>query len=197
MSVTISESEHQILVRLSQSREETLEELIAGLAAEDGEIEQNLEALRRRGLVFLGLENRYKPFRQVVVVRMTKKGKMFLQQYPRQVISVPETKPATVEIEDGSDTLAPEFQTLRWETTKQLQNLFKPIIATIDSSKDLSGYEKEDLKKKVAEFQQAIVRMDRSEFVDIRSYFSKYFPLVIDGLDDPQINEIILKTFGV
>jgi hypothetical protein len=85
MSMQLSNSERSILAHLSKKKGMTVEELAVELSMDYQKTMPDLELLRKQGLATLGLENRYKPFRQVIVASITVKGRAFLQQ--RQVTS--------------------------------------------------------------------------------------------------------------
>ena len=83
MSVEMSNTERSILTYLSKRKEVTVEELSTLLSVDYQKTLMDLELLRKRGLIILGMENRYKPFRQVILASITGKGRSFLQKSPK------------------------------------------------------------------------------------------------------------------
>jgi len=71
MCTELSHGERSILAHLSKKKELTVEELSAELSIDYQKTLLDLELLRKQSLVNLGLENRYKPFRQVIVANIT------------------------------------------------------------------------------------------------------------------------------
>jgi hypothetical protein len=73
---------------------------------------------------------------------------------------------------------------------------FNGFYKAIDAKSDLSQYEKEDLKRKVAELEEALNKKDKSRFDNVSAWLGKFAPWLIQVFSRPEVQESIEKAFG-
>lgn len=79
----------------------------------------------------------------------------------------------------------------------QINDAFKSALDEIGAHAGLGEYEKEDLRKKILDLQEAIEKRDKARFDSVMSWIAKYAPYLVSILSNDRVQELIRRTFGV
>lgn len=127
---------------------------------------------------------------ELIIAKITGKGIQADDGRLANASSLPQTSVQMIGNNYGVVVQAPQGTVI-----VQINDAFKPFLDEISSKKDVSNYEKEDLKKKILDLQEAIDRKDKAKFDSIQSWISKYAPTLVSIFSNPQVIELIRKAF--
>jgi hypothetical protein len=78
----------------------------------------------------------------------------------------------------------------------KISDAFQPLLKAIDSQRGLDAYEREDLRKKIAELRQALESKNRDKFESIIPWLSKHASFLSDLFNTPDMRELAKRSFG-
>lgn len=74
---------------------------------------------------------------------------------------------------------------------------FNEFYRAIEAHSELDSYEKDELKRKIAELEDALQRKDKTKFDKASQWLGKIAPWMIQVFSRPEVQEEIKKVFGV
>ncbi|MCP8308932.1 MAG: hypothetical protein H3Z54_09605 [archaeon] len=71
-----------------------------------------------------------------------------------------------------------------------------PLIKAIDEKPDIDDYEKDFLKQRITELQNALNERNKSRFDGIKGWLKTHAPWLVPKFDKPDVQEVVKKAFG-
>lgn len=184
------EKEAMKFVRLKQSC--TTAEVMGALGIDVVEASEVLKSLEATG--HIELVNRAPSVmgrNEYVMVRITGKGIRALDGKPE------DAKGREVNVQNIGSVVGNVIQAPHSNVAVSTQDSFKALYGEIDRRADISDYEKEDLRRKISELEDAIAKKDRKRFDNVSRWVGKFAPWLAQVLTRPEIQDAIKRAFGL